>query len=155
MKTKLIALYTAIATLIAATDFDEAAADAIELQATEVNLPDHNKENLRVAHAEYHENSSDLDLMEELAGDCFRDLAPYMADASAREVFQSFRDMSGTSGGEDLFSHVSNVIKHGEGEDGPATVTLTVSYWSALESLLKETRDSHIEVGHLSVVEQP
>jgi len=150
----IIAFYTSLAAVLSDETFVESSAEALSKLAEEnkadLSRKDFSVEFIREAYEEYHDNSRDLDIMEELTEEAFEDLAPYMKDINARKAFRRLTEMSGTGEVQDLFAHVSNVRHFGKDKNGMAVVTLVVNSYRELQDLLENPRDGVVEEGHLS-----
>lgn len=160
MKTNnsIIAFYVSLASILSDETFVESSAEALSQLAEEnkadLSGKDFSVKFLREAYEEFHDKSRDLDIMEGLTEEAFADLAPYMKDINARKAFRRLTEMSGTYEIQDLFAHVSSVRHFGKDKDGMAVVTLVVNSFRELKDLLKNPRDSEVEVGHLSPSEE-
>jgi len=151
-KDKVVAFYGCLVALIHDEKFVKASAEAVialyEEIKSDIKVKNISMDVLRNAHLEYHDEGADLDLMEALTEDAWRDLAPYMREEEVRVIFESFTNMSGTGSYTDLFVHTEKVEPFTEDPDGCVRVTLVVDNYSRLKELLHDLNDTSVEVIH-------
>ena len=149
---KMIAFYGCLIVLIYDEKFVQSSAEAlIKLYAeikSDIHAKDITMDVLRDAHKEYHNENADLDLMEALTEDAWRDLAPYMGEEEVRVIFESFTNMSGTGSETDLFVYTEKAEPLTEDPEGCVRVTMVVNDYSRLKELLRDLDDSSVEVIH-------
>ncbi len=149
---RLIAFYGALVGVIRSREFVTASAETlVEIYSemvAELSVPIVTVDDLREIHSDYHNNNADLDVLEEIAGYAFKDLAPHMEDPRVRVIFQDLKEMSGTDQYTDLFLHIVEIRQLSDSNDGPTEITLVVDNYGRFVDLLQE--DSNIEVVHSS-----
>jgi len=139
--TKKIKFYACLASLIHNKEFLMACAEITLRLYEEVReevTPKVDLFFLVKVHDEFH-STEDLDLVEEITENCFKDLAAHMRNPKARGVFQTFTRLSGTYEKEDLFVHIANVRHLSQDANGSVVVTLVVNSHKGLKDLLENT----------------
>ncbi len=151
---KVLAFYDVLHQLMTNEDFDTAFADTLVSSFEEVkgflHLEGCTDDWLRDLHNDCQDTGADFELVSAVAENAFADLAPYFRDPKARELAESYFECSGTTEVSDVYIQQRNVRFLGEGEAGPAVVTLLVDSYSTFKDLLERGEDSHVKYTHFS-----
>ncbi len=154
-----IKIYSSLVMLMIADEFDEPEAIILVHLAlehvTKLRSGPWTLGNLRDMHREYTITTPlSSERLNIFARAAFRDLAPHMHSAEAREVFRSLMALSDMKIITPIFAHVASVRLLGADPRGFATVTFVTNSLAGLRNLLEGVSDTHVEA-HVSFPGKP